>query len=162
MPEVSASHQAERLNHALYGLIIITATLVAEQIHVTEAGEALAILLSAALVLVLAHTYTAYMAERAVEGQPLGANARRLVLADNFPVLSAVVIPGILFIGAALGWIQLSVAFNASIAYAIATLFALGLYEAFAAGIRGVRLILGGFGAAAIGLMVVAIEVFFE
>lgn len=95
MPEVDAHHRAERLSHALYGLIIITATLVAERAHVEEVGEALALLLTTALVLVLAHTYSAFMAERAVEGRPLTAVATRLVVADNLPVVSAIVVPSV-------------------------------------------------------------------
>ena len=69
---MDADTQAERLNHALYGLIIVTATLVAERGHVENAGEAIVLLLGTALVLVLAHTYSAAMAARAVGGSRPG------------------------------------------------------------------------------------------
>lgn len=162
MQEFDDRHRAERLNHALYGLIIITATLVAENGHVNEAGDALALLLTTALVLLLAHTYSAYMAERALEGKPLTSVATRLVVADNVPVLSAVVVPGALFIGAAAGWIDLSVAYGLSIGFTIAALFALGVYEARVARISGVQQLLSGIGAAAIGMLIVAVEAFFD
>jgi hypothetical protein len=160
--EVDSQHRSERLSHALYGLIIITATLAAERAHVEEVGEALALLLTTALVLVLAHTYSAFMAERALEGKPLTAVARRLVVADNLPVVSAVVVPGVLFLVAGIGWIELSVAFGLSIGFTIAALFALGMYEAHMAEMRGIQKFVSGIGAAAIGLLIVGIEAFFD
>ena len=95
---VPGYRRAERLSHALYGLIIVTATLVAEQSHVTEASHALGLLLGTALVLVLAHTYSAVIAERTVEGHGLGSVGRRLVVEDNLPVLFAIIVPALLFI----------------------------------------------------------------
>jgi len=162
MPEVDARHRAERLSHALYGLIIITAALVAESKHVDEASEALTLLLTTALVLLLAHTYSAYMAERALEEKPLSRAAARLVVADNVPVLAAIVVPGALFVAVGIGWIELTVAYAASITFTILTLFGLGVYEAHVAGMRGVRVVVGGIGAAAIGFLVVAVEALFD
>ena len=40
--EMVRHHQAERLSHGLYGLIIVTATLGAERTHVTNAADAAA------------------------------------------------------------------------------------------------------------------------
>ena len=161
MREIDSQHRTERLSHALYGLIIITAALAAERDHVEEVGEALALLLSTALVLVLAHTYSAVMAERALEEGPLTAVAKRLVVADNLPVVSGIVVPSVLFVVAGIGWIELSVAFGLSIGFTVAALFALGMHEARLAGMRGIRLLAGGLGAAAIGLFIVGIEAFF-
>ena len=162
MPEVSARSRAERLSHALYGLIIITATLVVESGHVEDVDEAMVLLLTTALVLLLAHTYSAYLAERAVEGKPLSRAAARLVVADNVPVLSAIVVPGALFIAAGIGWMELPVAYGLSIGFTIASLFALGIYEAYVAEMRGIRVLASGVGAAAIGLLMVGIEAFFD
>ena len=162
MAEVDSRHRAERLSHALYGLIIITATLAAERTHVEEVGEAFALLMTTALVLVLAHTYSAFMAERAVEEKPLTAVAKRLVVADNLPVLSAIVVPSALFLLAGIGWIELSVAFGLSIGFTMAALFALGMYEAHMAGMRGIQKLVGGVSAAAIGALIVGIEAFFD
>lgn len=48
-----------------------------------KVGEDFALLMTSALVLVLAHTYSAFMAERAVEEKPLTAVAKRLVVVEN-------------------------------------------------------------------------------
>jgi hypothetical protein len=50
-------HRTERLSHALYGLIIVTATLVAERHHIEEPIDALRLLLGTALVLLLAYVH---------------------------------------------------------------------------------------------------------
>ena len=50
------ARRAERFSHVLYGLIIITAVLVAERPHVESAADALGLLFGTALVLLLAHT----------------------------------------------------------------------------------------------------------
>ena len=155
-------HRAERLSHALYGLIIVSATLVAEQEHIDEASEALLVLLTTALVLLLAHTYSAYMAERAVEGHPLGKVGRRLVVGDNLPVLLSILLPGVLFVIAGAGAIGLQLAYRLSIAFTIAALFGLGVYEGRTASMGPLRSLFSGLSAAAIGLLVVAIEAFFD
>ena len=162
-PAKLGDHQrTERLSHALYGLIIVTAALVAEQEFVHDATEALLLLLSTALVLLLAHTYSAYMAERTVEGRPLSRVARRLVVADNLPVLLAIVLPGLLFVLAGVGAIELHRAYNLSIAITVAALVGLGLYEGKAASMSTGRTVLSGLSAGAIGVLIVAAEAFFE
>lgn len=160
--EVGRFREAERLSHALYGLIIVTATLGAERAHVDEAAEALALLLSTALVLVLAHTYSAAMADRAVRGASLGTVGRRRVIADNTPVLSAIVVPAILFIMAGGGAMTLQTAYTASIVFSLAVLFGVGLYEGRRASMGWIHAALSGTAAGAIGVIVVAIEAFFD
>ncbi len=76
-PEVARFREAERLSHALYGLIIVTATLGAEKAHISEVFDAISLLLATALVLLLAHTYSAVMAERTVSGHSLGSDHGR-------------------------------------------------------------------------------------
>ena len=159
---VPIHRRAERLAHALYGLIIVTATLVAEQGHVTEVVDALGLLLGTALVLLLAHTYSGAMAERAVEGHSLGSIGRRIVVEDNMPVLIAIVAPGLLFILAGLGAISLNTAYTAAIVFSLAALFGLGLYEGRAASMSWFHSFISGAAAGAIGLIVVAFEAFFE
>lgn len=160
--DVPVHQRAERLGHALYGLIIVTATLVAEKGHVTEVVDALGLLLATALVLLLAHTYSAAMAERAVEGHSLGSLGRRIVVEDNLPVLIAIVAPGLLFILAGLGAMSLSTAYTAAIYLSLAALFGLGLYEGRTASMSWPESILSGAAAGTIGLIVVAVEAFFE
>jgi hypothetical protein len=161
-PEVVRLHEAERLSHALYGLIIVTAALGAEKAHVTEVVDALGLLLATALVLLLAHTYSAVMAERAVEGHSLGSVGRRMVVADNIPVLSAVVVPAILFTLAGADVMTLQAAFEAAIVFSIAALFGVGLYEGRRASMGWIHSLLSGAAAGAIGVAVVAIEAFFD
>lgn len=160
--QVAVHRRAERLSHALYGLIIVTATLVAEQGHVTEAGDALGLLLGTALVLLLAHTYSSVVAERTVEGGSLGSLGRRMVVEDNLPVLLAIAFPAVLFLLAGADVMALATAYTASIAFSLVALFALGLYEGRVASLNWYHSILSGAAAGAIGLIVVAVEAFFE
>jgi uncharacterized membrane protein YdjX (TVP38/TMEM64 family) len=150
------------LSHALYGLIIVTATLVAEQGHVTEVVDALGLLLGTAIVLLLAHTYSSAMAERTVEGHRLGRVGRRLVVEDNLPVLLAIVVPALLFVLAGTDLMTLRTAYTASIVFSLVALFGLGLYEGRTASMGWSQSILSGAAASAIGLIVVAVEAFFE
>ena len=160
--KVAGHRRAERLSHALYGLIIVTATLVAEQSHVTEVSDALGLLLGTALVLLLAHTYSSVMAERAVEGGSLGSVGRRMIVEDNLPVLLAIAIPAVLFVLAGADVMTLDTAYTASIVFSLVALFGLGLYEGRVASLSWVHSILSGAAAGAIGVIVVAFEAFFE
>ena len=160
--EVVRYRRAERLSHALYGLIIVTATLGAEKEHVTEVVDALSLLLATALVLLLAHTYSAVMAERTVEGRSLGSIGRRMVVADNIPVLSAVVVPAILFTLAGADVMTLQTAYAIAIVFSLAALFGVGLYEGRRASMGWFHSLLSGAAAGTIGVIVVAIEAFFD
>ena len=159
---VEVHRRSERLSHALYGLIIVTATLVAEKSHVADAGDALGLLLGTALVLLLAHTYSAAMAERTLEGGSLGSLGRRMIVEDNLPVLVAVVVPALLFVMAWFGAMGLDTAYTVSIALSLVALFGLGLYEGRAAALAWPRSILSGVAAGGIGVVVVLVEAFFE
>ena len=160
--EVVRFREAERLSHALYGLIIVTAALGAEKAHITEAVDALGLLLATALVLLLAHTYSAVMAERAVAGASLGSVGRRMVIADNIPVLSAVVVPAILFTLAGADVMTLQTAYTTAIVFSLVALFGVGLYEGRRASMGWIHSTLSGTSAGAIGVIVVAIEAFFD
>ena len=159
---MDAQVQTERLNHALYGLIIVTATLVAEREHVDHAGAAIALLLGTALVLLLAHTYSAAMAARTVDGHSLGAAGRRVVALNNLPVLFAIAVPIALFSLAWLDVITLRAAYVVSIGTSLAALFGLGVYEGREASMSWPKAILAGSAAAAIGLVVIAVEALFD
>jgi hypothetical protein len=161
-PEVVRFREAERLSHALYGLIIVTAALGAEKVHIAEASEALALLLATAIVLMLAHTYSSAMADRAIEGHSLGSVGRRMVIADNIPVLSAIVVPAILFTLAGADVLTLQTAYTAAIVFSLAALFGVGLYEGRRASMGWIHSLLSGAAAGAIGVIVIAIEAFFD
>lgn len=160
--QVALHRRSERLSHALYGLIIVTATLVAEQSHVTDATDALGLLLGTALVLLLAHTYSAVMAERTVEGGNLGSLGRRMIVEDNLPVLLAVVVPTVLFVLAWADAMALDTAYAISIVFSLVALFGLGLYEGRVASLGWLHSIISGLAAGGIGVIVVLVEAFFE
>jgi hypothetical protein len=80
------------LNHGLYGLIIVTAALVAEQEYVDEAGDALALLLGTTHILFLAHAYSEMVALRVIRAPPLGATGLRTIARNNVPLLFAIVV----------------------------------------------------------------------
>jgi len=155
-------HRAERLSHALYGLIIVTATLGAESAHVSEVADALGLLLGTALVLLMAHTYSAVMAERTVEGHSLGSVGRRMVVKDNMPILIAIVVPALLFILAGFGVMTLQAAYTVSILFSIVALFGVGLYAGRSASMTWPHSVISGAAAGAIGVIVIMIEAFFE
>ena len=155
---MDADTQAERLNHALYGLIIVTATLVAERDHVEDASSAIALLLGTALVLLIAHTYSSLMAARAVGGGALGIAGRRLVALNNLPVLFAIAVPVVLFLLAGFDVITMAAAYRLSIAFSLAALFGLGVYEGRAASMSWPKTVVSGLVAGSIGVLVVFIE----
>ena len=155
-------HLVERLSHGLYGLVIITATLVAEQDHVDQAGDALGLLLGTAVVLLLVHTYTAAMAEPTVTGHSLGVTGHRLVVKDNLPVIFAVAGPASFLTMAAFDIIRLDTAYRLAIAFGIVALFILGVYEGRRASMKWTQTLLSGAAAGAIGLVVIAVEALFD
>ena len=161
-PELVRFREAERLSHALYGLIIVTAALGAEKAHITEVVDALGLLLATAIVLMLAHTYSSAMAERAIEGHSLGSIGRRMVIADNIPVLSAIVVPAILFALAGIDVMTLQTAYTLAIVFSLAALFGVGLYEGRRASMGWIHSTLSGTAAGAIGVIVIVAEAFFD
>ena len=158
--EDRVQQHAERSSHAIYGLIIITAALVADREGAEDALTSLLVLWGAGLVLILAHVYSAIVAEVGAEGHWLSHAERHVLIVDNIPVLAAVVVPSILFLVAGLGLIGLDLAIDLSIVLSVAALFALGAYQARRSGASlGVQLGIGALGGA-VGIVVIALEVF--
>ena len=102
MTDGPLEHRIERSSHAIYGLIIITATLVADRQFAEDALISLLALWGATLVLLLAHTYSALVAELG-QGRRLTYVERHVLIADNIPLTASVVVPTALLIMAALG-----------------------------------------------------------
>ena len=150
--------RGERLSHALYGLIIIAATLVAEKNHVDEASHALGLILGTGFILLLAHTYTAIVAERVIKSARLGTARRRRVLRDNIPILLAIVVPTALFILAWFGVVTLQAAYTASIVFSLLALFGLGVFEGRMESMNWGLSVLAGLAAGTIGVIVVVLE----
>ena len=154
--------RGERLSHALYGLIIVTATLVAEKEHVDEASHALAVILGTGAILLLAHTYSAIVAERVIASARHGSTRRRAVIRDNLPVLLAIIVPASLFVLAWMGPVSLQAAYVASIAFSLMALFGLGVYEGQIESMNWGLSVLSGATAATIGVLVVVLEAFLD
>ena len=157
--EVQVKQQAERSAHAIYGLIIITSALVADREGAEDALTALLALWGAGLILILAHVYSAIVAEAGAEGRLLSHAERHVLIVDNIPVLAAVVVPSVLIMAAGLGLIDLDFAIDLSILTSVAALFALGAYQARRGGASvAVQLGVGVLGGAG-GVVVIVLEV---
>jgi len=159
--EDTVERAVERSSHAVYGLIIITATLVADRLYATNALESLVTLWGATLVLVLAHTYSAYVAELGLRGHRLTYVQRHVLILDNIPLAAAVVVPTILLVAAGLGLLGLAMAIDLSIVLSIVALFGLGAFQARQQGapLRN-QLAIGALGGG-LGLIIIFAEVAF-
>ena len=77
-------------------------------------------------------------------------------------VLIAIAVPALLFVLAGLDVMTLQTAYAASIASSLITLFVVGLYEGRNASMGWTHSVLSGVAAGSIGLIVIALEAFFE
>jgi hypothetical protein len=152
-------HQTERTAHAIYGLVIITASLVADLELSADALTSLTILWGAGLVLAVAHIYSSLVAEIAEKGRFLTLSERELLLGDNLPVLAALIAPTALLLGAAAGVIDLSLAIDLSIAVSVGLLFLVGAHEVRQRGARPSVQIGIGLVGIVVGVAVIALEV---
>jgi hypothetical protein len=151
---------AERSAHAIYGLIIITSALVADREAAQDIASSLTLLWGAGLVLIVAHLYSAIIAEVGEDGAWLSYAQRHVLIVDNIPVLAALVLPSLLILASGPGGLSLDRALDLSVALSVATLFALGAYQARGNGATlQVQLGLGTLGGI-IGVFVIALEVF--
>lgn len=132
--------------------------LVAEAAHITDPVEALLIVLGTGLVLLLAHTYVAVVAERTLLKHQLGSRERVDVLLDNLPVLIGVAGPSLLFIATWAGAIGIETAFRWAIAFSLVTLYGIGVLEGRRMGYTWPRSQLVGLSGALIGGAIIAIE----
>ena len=151
--------RVERSSHAIYGLIIITAALVADRQYAEDALTSLLALWGAALVLLLAHTYAALVAELGQRGERLGYVERHVLIADNLPLVASVVVPSILLVLSWMGLLELRLAIDLSIALSLASLFALGAYQARRQGATVTRQLAIGALGGLLGIIVIAAEV---
>lgn len=153
------TQRVERSSHAIYGLIIITAALVTDREAAEDVVSSLLLLWGAGLVLIVAHVYSAIVAEVGAEGRWLSHAQRHVLIADNIPVLAAVVVPTLLILAAGLDLMSLDTALDLSIILSLAALFALGAYQARRSGATPrVQLGIGALGGA-VGIFVVALEI---
>jgi len=152
-------HEIERSSHALYGLVIITAILVAEREAATDALTSLLVLWGAGVVLLLAHLYAAAVAQAGERGRWLSHVERHFLVSDNIPVLAALAVPSVFIVLAGLGVFDLAVAIDVSIVGSIVALFAVGAYQAHKQGASPALKLGVGILGAITGLVVILLEV---
>jgi hypothetical protein len=93
------------------------------------------------------------------KGRWLTHTERHVLVADNIPVLTAIVVPSLLIVAAGIGWLELAIALDLAILLSIAALFVVGVHQARRHGARpAVQLGLGVLGGV-IGVIVVLLEV---
>ncbi len=148
--------RAEGRVRAIYATIILTAVLVGLRGHTESAGDVIEILVGAALMLFIAHTFSDFLARRVdVNGAVAIEEVKELLIVES-PLLVAAGIPVIIFLAAQAGMLSLEAAFWASLSYSVAALFVIG---AMAASRRG---IVWGFVAGAVfaslGAVIIAAE----
>ena len=158
----SEDQQSERSAHAIYGLIIITSALVADRELVEDALTSLLVVWGAGVVLLLAHLYSASVAEAGAKGRFMSHAERHLLIADNLPVLAAIVVPSVLIILAGVGAMSLATAIDLSIATAVVALFVVGAYQARCGGASAVVQVAIGALGAVVGVTVILLEVILD
>lgn len=150
--------RSERSSHAIYGLIIVTTALAADRAFAEDALAALVTVWGAALVLLCAHLYSALVAGLGTKGRLLSHAEQHILIADNLPLLVAVVIPTVLLTISGLGGLELELAISLSIAAAVVALFVVGAYQAGESGASVVlRVSVGALGAG-LGVAVIVLE----
>lgn len=82
---VESQRRAERLSHAIYGTIIVTALLVTLQDHGFTAAEVLSAIVATGVALFFAHIYSSTLARRVV--------GRRQPVRDDVKALSSTTSP---------------------------------------------------------------------
>jgi hypothetical protein len=158
-PTLTIERRRERSAHAIYGLIIVTAALVADRELAHDALTALVTVWGAGLVLLSAHVYSALVGEVDTTGRLPSYAERHVLVADNLPLLTSVVVPTVLLVAAGLGLIDLDLAIGLSIAVAIGALFAVGTYQAARSGASMAMCVVVGAIGAGLGVAVILLEV---
>ena len=150
-----------RFAHALYGAIIITAELVIEQSHTDDALQVLWVLLGTGLVLLMAHSYSAIVARR-IDGARHQLGELVELVIDELPVLTSLVLPLAMFTLAALDVVSIQIAFRVSIWGTVTFLFLIGLIESLRIGRGRLASFVLGLVGAAIGVLIILLEVWFS
>ena len=155
--EAGSKHVVERLAHATYGLILLTAGVQELRLH-EDARTAIALIAGGALVLVIAHSYSQFVAITATEQSfpPRGAAVANLLdqLALAIPAAVAVAILALAEAGA----MSTEAAYNVVLTCALAALFAFGVAMGYHHS-RRITLGLGiGLANVALGALIITIE----
>jgi hypothetical protein len=125
----------------IYGAVVGLAVVVALQVHPPSAGDAAAAVVGTALAVGLAEAYSALIGEEASTRRRLQAGQVRAAIAEAGAVAFGAGFPALFFLLAALGAIDLQLAFNLSKWSGVALLCTYG----FAAGRMSGRGMVGAF-----------------
>jgi hypothetical protein len=156
--EALVHHRVERLSHAVYGLILLTAGVGELSAHDEDPAVAAALILGGAIVLVIAHSYSAFVATMATHDELPPSSARVKNALDQLTLaIPAAVAIGILLLAEA-DVIGLSAAYTATITLSLVALFALGVLIGHHRRWPLPPTIVLGLVTAAVGGVVVAVE----
>ena len=125
--EARVHHRVERLSHAVYGLILLTAGVGELSAHDEDPAIAAALILGGAIVLVIAHSYSAFVANMATHDELPPSSARVKNGLDQLTLaIPAAVAIGIMLLAEA-DVIGLGAAYTVTIALSLVALFVLGV-----------------------------------
>jgi hypothetical protein len=150
--------RGERAAHAIYGLIIVLAVIVAEEGTEISAGEAIASVVGAATITALAELYADYIGATIRSRRHLTSPERGFELRNITAGFLTALLPAGFFVLAALNAIELETAFDAAVWMGVGLL---GVYAVVAnrlAGFSMPRSLLVGIGFTLLGAALVAIK----
>ena len=126
--------KGSRSAKAIYGIILITATLIGFQFHESEPLTIAASVFIAGLVIGLAEAYSELLGEKIRREKKLNKLERREIIDHAFVVSSIAVYPVAVFLVSALGLYSVDVAFDISFGLSIIGLGLFGFSASRAAG----------------------------
>ena len=125
--EAQVHHRVERLSHAVYGLILLTAGVGELWAHDEDPAVSAALIFGGAVVLVIAHSYSAFVANMAThDGLPPSSARVKNALDQLTLAIPAAMAVGIMLLAEA-DVIGLNAAYTATITLSLLALFALGV-----------------------------------
>ncbi len=127
---IEGTHSAK----AVYGIILITASLIGFQLHPESAFIIALQVFLAGMVIVLAEVYADFIGERIQYRKELSNGARRKVLADGWVIGSVTLYPTVIFILSGFGWWTIDHAFTISYVVSLLALAGFGYISWLAAG----------------------------
>ncbi len=153
-----SEHRVERLSHATYGLILLTAAVGEMRAEVLDPGSAAALLLGGAVVLILAHTYSRFVGTAAgTDSVPSWREAGALLVDQLALGVSAIVAAAILLLADG-GTIEVQTAYDLVLVGALLALFLLGAAMASHHQRRSIWIVGLGVANLALGVVIVGIE----
>ena len=144
---------------AVYGSILVAA-LVGAMFEESTAPRSMTLsLLGSILAFWLAHVWSAVIGERVSDGPRFRASRVRSIAVDEWPLVEAGLLPGVLLAIAWIGWYSRHTGVVLALALAISQLVGWGMFAGHRTETSWSRALLVGLFDGALGLAIVAIEV---